>query len=56
MNAGRFTDGKMKGVGFMQRIASHARDKGSKVAVIDRNGMWTYKQLMGRTIELAQVF
>ena len=45
---------KMKG--FMQRLASQAREKGSKDAVIDKKGRWTYKQLMGRSQELAQVF
>jgi non-ribosomal peptide synthetase component E (peptide arylation enzyme) len=42
--------------GFMQRIASHAREKGQKVAVIDKNGRWTYKQLMERAQELAHAF
>jgi non-ribosomal peptide synthetase component E (peptide arylation enzyme) len=42
--------------GFMQRLASHAKEKGSKVAVIDKKGRWTYRQLMGRSQELAQVF
>jgi hypothetical protein len=27
---------------FVSKIAKHARDKGSKVAIIDKNGRWTY--------------
>ena len=32
--------------GFMSRLALHAKDRGSKVAIRDKNGNWTYKDLM----------